>query len=123
MRFTSIEVNGTAVKIEDVKFSDLVTFFKSHVFNKFMDSGRRGLESAAVDTLDNFIVYAQAKNRLARRVELTDAEYRECLSCMTEGLMNAFITGGTGNLIPAFYMGYELMFNKLTQHLVKSPGR
>lgn len=56
MRYSKIN----DVPVEKVLYEDIHKFFVEYAFFMFMEKGRKGLEQAAVDAIDNFSVQIRA---------------------------------------------------------------
>jgi len=92
MRFTTIY--GKA--LGELTYQEMMQFFMDHIFFKFMDNGRRGIEGGANEAVTNFIGHFEQKGVLTPVTIGIDAK-NELARDLTRRLVNSFITGGTSN--------------------------
>lgn len=100
--------------LETLNFRDeLVPFFVDYVFDKFMDQGRRGVEQAAVDIIDNFYTFLKANgNAKQKKFNLSSVpndEFKKLERAVQRQLMDTFIREGSTGLVGALFTSYSIV--------------
>lgn len=94
MRFT--EMAGK--KMTEIEFEVLRKELSRHLFFKFMESGRAGLESGVNNVVDTLIGFQFDRNPIKGKTfntMLTDEESRYVRETAIEMFLNNFVTSGT----------------------------
>lgn len=96
MRFSSIY----GKKLGELTYQEMMSFFMDHIFFKFMDNGRRGIETGATEAVENFIGHFEQKGVLKPIAIGIDVK-NEFARDLTKRMVESFITGGTSNWMAA----------------------
>ena len=89
-------------KVADLDFkTEFVPFFVDRIFMKFMDTGRRGIQDAAIDLINN--MYEFMKNRIPTTGQFSNEQYQTLEHVVTRELIDAFIRDGSKGLTSAIY--------------------
>jgi hypothetical protein len=114
-----IKINDTA--LADMQMSDFADFFTQHIFFKFMDHGRTGMQQGVQDLIDTSLarviesievntsktpdlVNAELKARRARAEKLvSDEMFKKLYEWNMPRIMSAFINGGTKEMRSAIF--------------------
>lgn len=92
MRFSSIY----GKKLGDLTYQEMMQFFRQHLFFKFMDNGRLGIEVGCTDAVDNFIGHFEQKGVLKPIAIGIDVK-NEFVRDLTLRIVDGLITNGTGS--------------------------
>jgi hypothetical protein len=95
MRLTTIY----GKKLDELTYQEMMTFFKEHLFFKFMASGRVGIEAGCQDVVDTFIGHFAQKGTIDQLAIGIDAR-NEYVRDLTLRIVDSFITMGTKGFEP-----------------------
>ena len=90
MRFTSIY----GKPLSELTYQEMMTFFKQHIFFKFMDKGRSGIENACREAVENFIGHFEQKGVIPQATVTLD-EKDELTRDLVLRIVDGFIASGT----------------------------
>jgi hypothetical protein len=102
-----VAINDKPVNENNVH--ELTDFFVEHLFFKFMDSGRKGLDAGIQDlivTAEDRVILSQKTKADQERIQLKFAHndiYAKLFKDHSQKIMSAFITGGTGHMRNAIF--------------------
>jgi hypothetical protein len=114
-----VTINDTA--LSEIQMSDYADFFTQHIFFKFMDHGRTGMQQGVQDLIDTSLarviesitintnktpdlVTAELKARRKRADKLvSDEMFKKLYDWNMPRIMSAFINGGTKEMRSAIF--------------------
>jgi predicted AlkP superfamily pyrophosphatase or phosphodiesterase len=114
-----VTINDTA--LSEIQMSDYADFFTQHIFFKFMDHGRTGMQQGVQDLIDTSLarviesitintnktpdlVTADLKARRKRAEKLvSDEMFKKLYDWNMPRIMSAFINGGTKEMRSAIF--------------------
>jgi hypothetical protein len=114
-----VTINDTA--LSEIQMSDYADFFTQHIFFKFMESGRAGMDQGVRDLIDTSLarviepiqvntdktpdlVTAELKARRKRADKLvSDEMFKKLYDWNMPRIMSAFINGGTKEMRSAIF--------------------
>jgi hypothetical protein len=109
------EIDGK--KLGEVRTEDFLNFITDHIFFRFFDSGRTGIQYATTDLVDCLIKLFEDRGEL-NKGQIDDTQYQELNRDAQKLIVNGLIEEGTTGIYNAAFK----MYNYIGQ-LPKKPAK
>ena len=89
------------VKIADIQLIKLTEFLTEHVFFRFMDNGRAGMQSGCKDVVDNVLTWFEEQQLMTAEFKTesgTIAGFNAHTDKLVKECIDGFITGGSNSI-------------------------